>query len=162
MRTETLTERQALAVGNITTLNSTSMNTGTGINMGVIKKARAFFHVGTQTNGSALTLTLQASATSGGSFAAITGLTINPSITVPANIVVNTLYSLEITSDLMPSGKPWLIANAQETGGQNVQVDIILVGDESDFCPVMTVAGAAAQSPNLSTATLTTATVAHV
>ena len=162
MRTETLTERQALASGNYTVLNNTGMTTGNGLNMGILKKVRAFLHVGAVTTPT-LVFQLKSSPTSGGSFAAITGLTVLPIITIVA-AAANTWYTIEITSDLLglPAGNAWVRAEVLETNSSNGACDLFMIGDESDYCPVMTVAGAAAQTPNLSTATFTTAIVAHV
>lgn len=156
MWTETLTERQVLAAANITSINNAataSINTGNGINMGIIRKARAFLHLGAAT-GQLVNFSLQASNASGGTFSAITGLT-----TLPALTGLNTnngWYSIEISSDLMPAGKPWLNAVASETAGNAVTADLFIVGDESAYKPTNS------QTPALGTATITNAVTSHV
>jgi hypothetical protein len=47
----------------------------------------------------------------------------------------DSLSCIEIRSDQMPAGKPFLKAIATETGGQNAVVTILLVGDESQYKP---------------------------
>jgi hypothetical protein len=154
MFTETLKERQVLASANITAINNAataSINTGNGINMGIVRRARAFLHLQTA-NGSLVNFSLLASATSGGTFAAITGLTTLPALTgLNTN---NAWYAIEISSDMMPAGKPWLQAIASETNNVAVTADLFIIGDESAYKP------ASSQSPALSTATITNNVVA--
>lgn len=159
MFTETLTERQALASANITTINSggtATITTGNGINMGILRRARAFIKIGTVTSTPSITFSLTVSATSGGSFTAVTGLTTLPSITI-ATPVAGQVYTIEISSDrLAPAGKFWLRAEATETAGNNCVAELLLIGDESAYKP------ANAQTPALSTTIPTTAVVAAV
>jgi hypothetical protein len=131
MFSEQLGERQALAQANITTINSggtASINTGNGLNMGELARARAFFHSGGTVGGS-VTCKLQASATSGGSYTDISG--------AAATAITGThkLETIEIRADQMPAGKPWLRALAQETGGADCIMDLLLIGDEAKHAP---------------------------
>lgn len=150
MFTETLKERQALAQAVPTTINSgatASINTGNGLNMAILRRARAILNVGAITGGGSLNFSLQASATSGGSYSAITNSTTNPTLT--GITTANQPNALEIRADQMPTGKPWLRAIVTETGGQNCLVAIDLIGDESEYKP------ANAQTPSLQTVTYT-------
>ena len=164
MRNETLTERQAIAAGNITTLSSSSVNTGNGMNASILEKLRLLVHIGAVSAGATLTVSLQVASSSGGSFTPVTGLTTLPILSgfVP---VANTVLSIEISSDLLlPSGDNWVRGVVQETAGFNCTVSLILIGDESAYKPVMTTTGGQAQTPGLSTATFGTngVVVAHV
>ncbi len=130
--TETLKERTAIAPGATVggTVNSTSILTS-ALNMGVIRRARAILFIGTIPGGGVINFSLQASATAAGTYAAITNLTTNPTLTT----VLAGISALEIRADQMPAGKPFLKAIVTETGGQTVPVDIILLGDESAYKP---------------------------
>lgn len=145
MFTETLNERQAIAVCIPGTINNSSKNTGNGINMAILRRARAFLNVGA--NAGSLNFSLQASATSGGSYSAITNNTTNPTLT--GITTASTTNCLEIRADQMPTGKPWLRAIVTEVNSADVVVDLILIGDESEYKP------ANSQTPALTTATLT-------
>jgi hypothetical protein len=134
--TEQMTQRQAIAVANPQTINSggtATITTGNGINMAVLRRARGILNLGAVTGGGTVTFKLRASATSGGSFSDITTLTTNPTIT--GITTANQPNALEIRADEMPAGKPWLRAEATETGGQNVVADLILIGDDSSYKP---------------------------
>lgn len=131
--TEQLKERQAVAFAQAQTLSNSSADTGNGINMGVLRRARAFLITGTLTSTASLNFSLQASATSGGSYAAITNNTTNPTLT--ALTTDNGLFALEIRADQMPSGKPWLKAIVTETETQNAVIALILIGDDSGYKP---------------------------
>lgn len=142
--TETLKERQAIAAATVTTLNNTSITTGNGMNMGMLRRARAFLRCGTLTGAASVDFKLQASATSGGSYSDITNNTTNPTLT--AITTDDSLNALEIRADQMPAGKPWLRAIATETASANAVVDLLLIGDESGYKPA---------APAFSTYTLT-------
>lgn len=133
---ETLKERQSLAFGTTTTINSggtASLSTG-GINMGTgPRRARAYFFLGTLTGGATVTIALQASDAVLGTYSAITNNTTNP--LVSGITTDDSLNCIEIRADQMPSGKPFLKAIATETGGANAVVTILLVGDESQYKP---------------------------
>lgn len=130
--TETMKERQAVSFVTTTTLNATSANTG-GINMGILRRARAFLVCGTLTSTASIDFSLQASATQNGSYSAITGLTTLPAVT--AIVTDDSLNAIEISADLMPAGKPWLRAIATETASQNGVVTMVLVGEDSGYKP---------------------------
>lgn len=133
---ETLKERQALAFVTTTTINAggtASASTG-GINMGTGPRwARAFFVLGTLTSTASVNIALQASDAVNGTYSAITNNTVNPSVT--AITTDDSLNCIEIRSDQMPAGKPFLKAIATETASQNAVVTIVLVGDESEYKP---------------------------
>ncbi len=155
MFTEQLKERQTLAAANITSINNAATaNITTGaVNMGIVRRARAFLHLATGT-GQLVNFSIQASATSGGTFSAITGLTTLPALTgLNTN---NAWYAIEISSDLLPAGKPWINAIAAETAGNAVTADLFIIGDESEYKP------ANSQTIPLSTANITNNVVAAV
>ena len=132
--------------------------------MGIMRRARLLVHIGAVSAGATLTVSLQVAPSSGGSFTAVTGLTILPILTA-ITPVANDFISIEISSDLLaPAGDAWLRGVVQETAGFNCLVSAVLEADESEYKPVATVTGAAAQSPGLSTVTYVTGgcIVAHV
>ena len=133
--TEQLTEGQAIAAANITTINSggTASVSSSAINMGIMRRARAFFHLGSVTGGGAVTIALQSSATEAGSYANIT-LT-GTAVVITGVNTANSMNAIEIRADQMPDGQPWLKAKATETGGHNVVVDIIVVADCASYSP---------------------------
>jgi hypothetical protein len=138
MFTEQLTEGQAIAVAVPTTLNGTSIDTlvgGNGMNMGGggPKRVRAILNVGAVTGGGSLNFSIQASATKNGTYAAITNLTTNPTLT--GITTANQPNALEIRADQLPAGKPWVKAIVTETGNQNVLASITLTGDCCQYDP---------------------------
>ena len=133
---EQLTERYAIAVAQPTTINSgstASINTGNGLFMGVIHRAFALCNIGAVTGGGAVTFQLQSATVSGGTFTNIGGSYVLTGITT-----ANQPNSIEIRADQMPNGRPWLRAIVTETGGQNVLVNLELIGDESAYKPANT------------------------
>lgn len=136
--TEQLTEGQAIAVAVPTTLNNTSIDTlvgGKGLNMGPggPRRARAILNLGALTGGGSINFSIQASATASGTYAAITNLTTNPTLT--GITTANQPVALEIRSDQLPAGKPFIKAIATETGSQNVLAAITLIGDCGQYDP---------------------------
>lgn len=150
MFTETLTQRQALAVAAPqAVLNNTSTYTGPGvgtlaaikgINMSVVRRARAVFIIGAVAGGT-LSYDLLASATNlAGSFTTIgaivgTGGVTTTFPTTPALPVASTVISYEIRADQLPAGKPYLAAAAYATNAANITCAILLIGDESAYKP---------------------------
>lgn len=152
MFTETLTQRQALAVAApAAALNNTSAYTGPnvgtlatikGINMSVVRRARAVFIIGAVGGAGALmSYDLLTSATNlAGSFTTIgaitgTGGVVTTFPTTPALPVASTVISYEIRADQLPAGKPYLAAAAYATNATAVTCAILLIGDESAYKP---------------------------
>lgn len=137
MNPETLNERQALAFGTTTTLSGSALSSG-AINMGTgPTRLVAFLLTGTRTGSASITFTLQSSATLSGSYVNITQAgTIN--LTTPPTLTATTgaaLYKLEISSDLLPAGQPFVKATATETASANFVTTIIVVAEDSRYKP---------------------------
>lgn len=130
--THTLKERQAVAFVTTTTLNNTSVSTGY-LDMGNMRRVRAFLVCGTLTSTSSINFSIQASSASGSGFAAITNLTTNPTLT--AIVTDDSLNALEISSDQLPSGTRYVIAKATETASQNGVITMIMIADDADYNP---------------------------
>jgi hypothetical protein len=137
--TEQLTEGQSIAgiAAGATSLSSTSVNSG-NLNMGTgPKRVRAIFNFSGLSGSPQLTLSIRASATSGGTYSDITGAgvpTTKPKITAQVP-VGGAPVSIEIRADQLDAGKPFVQGFAQETNGGTVIVDIILVGDCNEYSP---------------------------
>lgn len=132
MYTETMKERQALAFKAPSTLSNSAVFTP-ALRMDVLRRVRAYFQLGTLTGSASVNISLQASATSDGTFVNITTPTTDPVVT--AVVTDDSLNCLEIRADQLPAGMPWVRAYAIETATANAVVGILLIGDESSYKP---------------------------
>ncbi len=130
--TEQLTEGQALAGVTITTLYNSSVLTS-ALDMSLIRRARLLLLCGTLTAGASVNVKAQASATAGGSYTDIDTPTTDPAIT--GITTDDSLNTIEIRADQMPTGKSFLKFLITETATQNAVVAAIVVGDCGSYGP---------------------------
>ncbi len=133
--TETMKEREAVAWVTTATINggSTATSSSGYLDMGNMRRVRAFLVCGTLTGSASVNFAIQASAASGSGFAAITTLTTNPSIT--GITTDDSINAIEISADLLPSGTRYIKAIATETASANAVVTIIVIADDPSYHP---------------------------
>lgn len=127
--TEQLKERQAIAVIKPQTLNNSEANSGNGMDMRIMRRARAILMTNTLSSTASINFVLKASDAVGGTYAAITGAEI---LTITTD---NGNFAIEIRADQMPAGKPYLRMYLTETATQDAVVAGILIGDEAAYKP---------------------------
>lgn len=132
--TEQLTEGQAITGSTIATLNNSTLLT-TAINAGGMgpKRFRCILRTGTLSGSASLDLVAQASATSGGVYTTITCTTTSPAISTITTD--DGWFSIEIRSDQMPTGKPYLKFLLTETASANAVACMFVVADCSQASP---------------------------
>lgn len=108
---------------------------GTGIDTRGAKHAKIFVSIGTQGTAAVATVTIEASTTLGGTYAALTG----GSFTVTeASSEDETLYIVEVDLAHMPAGKHFLtvsIASATQSTPASVEIELYNNRDTTRFDP---------------------------
>lgn len=130
--TEQLTQALSIPAASIYPVNVANNATGNvcgPINMRNFRRAMAHVVVGVLTGTANVQAFFQSSATSGGTFANVSG-----GATIGTVNTANTEYTLEIRADQMPSGQPWLQLVVL-VGGNSAYIAAPLYGDASDYAP---------------------------